>query len=60
MSVYSPLTSGLPTYFLPMLDDASRNALYTTAIIKTITEFIEKEGRRPRVLDLGCGTGLLR
>ena len=59
MSVYIPADSGLPTYFLPMLDDHDRNDAYSKAIVSTIERFVLEQGRRPRVLDLGCGTGML-
>jgi len=58
-SVYLPIESGLPAYFLPMLDDKDRNDLYSKAIKETIEAFIAEQGRAPRVLDLGCGTGML-
>ena len=59
MSVYEPAQDGLPAYFLPMLDDADRNALYERAISQCVARFSAEQGRPPLVLDLGCGTGML-
>lgn len=42
-----------------MLDDTDRNLQYGEAIKLCIAEFIEAEGRPPRVLDIGVGTGML-
>lgn len=42
-----------------MLSDHNRNDVYDVAIKKCIDNFIEKEGRKPIVLDIGTGTGLL-
>ena len=42
---YTPADSGLPKYFLPMLDDADRNATYGEAIKRCIAEFKAAEGR---------------
>ena len=50
MSVYEPAQDGLPAYFLPMLDDADRNALYERAISQCVARFIAEQGRPPLVL----------
>lgn len=42
-----------------MLRDEDRNNLFEQAIMTAISAFIEKHQRRPVVLDIGCGTGLL-
>lgn len=50
----------VPSYFCPMLlCDPSRTKLYQTAIENAIESFEIHNNRSPRVLDLGCGTGLL-
>jgi len=56
---YSPAEHGLAKYFLSMLDDQDRNVKYGEAIKKCIEEFETKEQRKPRVLDIGIGTGML-
>jgi predicted RNA methylase len=57
--VFCPITSGIPSYFTFMLKDVDRNLKYEDAIKKQIQHFIEEQGFKPRVLDLGAGTGLL-
>lgn len=42
-----------------MLDDKDRNDKYELAIKRGIAAFRAEQGRAPRVLDLGCGTGML-
>jgi ribosomal protein L11 methylase PrmA len=42
-----------------MLRDEDRMSKYEVAIRVAIGEFIEATGRRPVVLDIGAGTGLL-
>ena len=42
-----------------MLDDRDRNARYNEAIRACIADFKEEQGRAPRVLDVGVGTGYL-
>jgi predicted RNA methylase len=42
-----------------MLRDTDRNNLFETAIQIAISSFIQRNQRRPVVLDIGCGTGLL-
>lgn len=42
-----------------MLHDHDRNAKYDKAITAAISLFIEKFQRKPIVLDVGTGTGLL-
>jgi type III protein arginine methyltransferase len=42
-----------------MLHDTDRNSVYERAIQTVISNFIEKYGRNPTVLDIGTGTGLL-
>ena len=59
MSIYTPATSGLPQYFLSMLEDKARNSQYEAAIKLAISEFTAAHGRAPSVVDLGCGTGML-
>lgn len=44
---------------VPMLNDQTRNASYERAINLAVKEFQAKEGRGPKVLDIGAGTGLL-
>ena len=51
--------SGLQSYFTDMLVDTDRNQKYCTAIHDCVQNFSKREGRRPVVLDAGCGTGLL-
>lgn len=57
--MYSPARHGVPSYFLPMQDDADRNTKYEVAIQNAIAEFRRDEGRHPVVVDFGCGTGML-
>jgi len=57
--MYRPLTSGVPSYFPAMLDDADRNNQYERAIAAAIARFVRLQGRPPVVVDLGCGTGML-
>ena len=54
-----PASQGLAKYFLSMLDDKDRNFEYGAGIKACIDEFVRVEGRRPRVLDIGVGTGML-
>jgi SAM-dependent methyltransferase len=42
-----------------MLHDKERNRVYEKAITKIIANFVDKMDRRPAVLDVGAGTGLL-
>src|SRR4051794_2551446 len=42
-----------------MLRDGWRNAAYGNAIRAAVGAFVAAEKRRPVVLDVGCGTGLL-
>ncbi|CBK20091.2 uncharacterized protein [Blastocystis hominis] len=42
-----------------MLKDKRRNEAYNSAISECIRDFIQQHGRKPYVLDIGCGTGLL-
>eukprot|EP00606_Chrysophyceae_sp_TOSAG23-5_P000739 GSChrysophyteH2.ASY1.ANO1.413.1 assembled CDS len=42
-----------------MLHDVGRNAIYEGAIQVIVNNFAKVQGRMPRVLDVGCGTGLL-
>eukprot|EP00900_Chrysochromulina_parva_P022874 jgi/Chrpa1/521/Chrysochromulina_OHIO_Genome00012396-RA len=56
---YNPAEHGFAKYFLSMLDDKDRNVKYGEAIEKCIKEFETKEQRKPRVLDIGIGTGML-
>ena len=50
---------GVPVYFPAMLMDQDRNYKYKLAIQETIQRFTDEQGRRPDVLDVGCGTGFL-
>ena len=59
MGVYEPAEDGLPAYFFAMLDDADRNEQFRIAICRAIAAFKAQQGRAPRVLDFGCGTGML-
>ena len=58
-ATYEPADEGLAKYFLSMLDDADRNKRYGEAIKAAIAEFVRVEGRKPRILDIGVGTGML-
>jgi hypothetical protein len=42
-----------------MLRDSDRNNLFEVAIQTAIAAFVQRYHRRPVVLDIGCGTGLL-
>jgi len=42
-----------------MLHDKDRNEVYHAAIRVVIDSYVEKTGRGPVVLDVGCGTGIL-
>jgi hypothetical protein len=57
--LYTPAPSGFPTYFAGMVQDVQRNLQYEAAIHETIQDFQREQKRRPRVLDLGSGLGLL-
>lgn len=59
MALYRPALHGMPSYFISMLDDRDRCAKYDDAIARCIHAFASEQGRAPRVLDLGCGSGLL-
>eukprot|EP00746_Dinoflagellata_sp_MGD_P135939 gnl/MRDRNA2_/MRDRNA2_69954_c0_seq2.p1 gnl/MRDRNA2_/MRDRNA2_69954_c0~~gnl/MRDRNA2_/MRDRNA2_69954_c0_seq2.p1 ORF type:complete len:339 (+),score=50.60 gnl/MRDRNA2_/MRDRNA2_69954_c0_seq2:111-1127(+) len=56
-----PSRSNLPVqnYHYTMIADTARNRAYREAIEFTITMLSRRLGRRPLVLDLGAGTGLL-
>lgn len=42
-----------------MLHDESRNTKYEQAITAAVAAFVRSTGRKPIVLDVGTGTGLL-
>lgn len=42
-----------------MLKDSDRNEVYFQALRKVVQAFVDATGRKPVVLDIGCGTGLL-
>ena len=42
-----------------MLHDTSRNNKYEQAITAAVAAFVARSGRKPVVLDVGTGTGLL-
>jgi SAM-dependent methyltransferase len=50
---------GFATYFWSMLSDVPRAKRYFEAIDAMCDAFYATEGRRPVVLDVGCGTGML-
>ena len=56
---YTPLSQGIPTYFLPMLLYSSRNTQYERAIHTMIDEVFVKKGDKLTVVDFGCGMGYL-
>ena len=56
---YNPLDHGMPKYFWSMLDDRDRNMRYAQAIRACIADFCHEQGRAPRILDVGVGTGML-
>lgn len=57
--MYRPLREGMPSYFPAMLSDNDRNVSYEAAIKAAIATFRTKQGRKPVVVDFGCGTGVL-
>ena len=59
MANYKPAEDGLSKYFFAMLDDKDRNTRYGRAIQAAISDFSDEQGRAPRVLDVGVGTGML-
>lgn len=59
VTVFDTFKVNVPAYFCLMLCDQERNRLYEAAIDSVVKKFIVKEGRPPRVLDVGAGTGLL-
>jgi len=60
-ATYDPSRGGdlLQAYFADMVLDSDRNAMYAHAILAAVREFVRTEGRAPRVLDAGCGFGVL-
>lgn len=59
---YRPLKDGIPNYFFPMLADHSREDAYAAAIRACLADLARATcdlSRPLRVLDFGCGTGLL-
>ena len=58
-TVYDAIDQTCPDYFSTMLCDQDRNMAYRNAIFKAIVCFCHEQGRFPRVLDVGAGTGLL-
>jgi predicted RNA methylase len=58
-AAFVPASADLPSYFIPMLSDIERNRCYERAIQQSIASFVTAEGRAPRVLDVGAGTGML-
>ena len=50
---------GFAGYFWSMLSDVPRGEDYFRAIDAMCAEFVRVEGRRPIVVDVGCGTGML-
>jgi len=50
---FTPISSDVPSYFIPMLSDIDRNVCFERAIKAALNEFTETHGRGPRVLDLG-------
>ena len=56
---FIPASADVPSYMIPMLNDSDRNTAYEAAIRETLERFQKEQGRAPRVLDLGAGTGLL-
>ncbi len=58
-NVYNTFEYSAPRYFGPMLNDNQRNQTFQNAISTIIQEFTIAQGRAPRVLDVGAGTGLL-
>lgn len=59
MAFRSIIYNGLPSFFIPMLEDSDRNSKYELAIYQAINQFKHEQGRSPDVIDFGCGTGML-
>ena len=61
MGTRSGKMTGVPGYFCPMLlCDPARTQAYREAITAAVRDFRQANAdRAPRVLDLGCGSGLL-
>ncbi|KAG5192583.1 S-adenosyl-L-methionine-dependent methyltransferase [Tribonema minus] len=57
--MFVPPRHGVPSYFLPMLNDVDRNSSYEQAIRDTLLDFNVRQGRPPAVLDVGASTGML-
>ena len=51
---------GVLSYHFPMIADEGRNAAFDGALARAVRLFVASHGgRRPRVLDIGSGSGLL-
>jgi protein-L-isoaspartate O-methyltransferase len=52
--------ASLPPYHASMLNDTDRNAAYSDGILHAINGYkLAHGGKSPRVLDIGCGSGIL-
>ena len=58
--MYRPADAGVPSYFKSMLFDVDKERKYRAAIAALLADLASHApGRKLRVLDFGCGTGLL-